>query len=89
MYTVWKFKNFTAVQILREINVWPEYAQKQQFWKINGLLLLISVVQKLKDFSVIHILREINFGDSRSPKIAYLVILGALDFANLVNFGTF
>ena len=41
---------------------------------------------KLQDFSVTQILREIIFEESRSSKTVIFAILGALSFANLVNF---
>ena len=47
---------------------------------------LLNTVWKFKEFSVTEILREINFGESKSSKIAFLVILGAPNFVNLVNF---
>ena len=43
-------------------------------------------MRNFQNFSVIQILREINFGHSRSYKTAVLAILGALNFAYLVNF---
>ena len=47
---------------------------------------LLDTVLKLQDFSVNQILREINFGESRNGKIVILVILGALNCVDLVNF---
>ena len=41
---------------------------------------------KVQDFTITHILREINFGESRRSKTAFLAILGALNFVDLVNF---
>ena len=38
------------------------------------------------DLSITQILREINFGESRGCKSAVFGIIGALNFANLVNF---
>ena len=43
-------------------------------------------VWKLQYLSVTQILREINFGEYISSKTAVFAILGALNFANLVNF---
>ena len=41
---------------------------------------------ELHEFSITQILREINFGESRSSETAVLAILGALYFANLIDF---
>ena len=41
---------------------------------------------KFHDFCITEILREIHFVDTRSAKIAVLVILGAVNFVHLVNF---
>ena len=40
---------------------------------------------KFQEFSITQILREINFEDSRSAKSAVFAILGAVNFAHLVN----
>ena len=40
---------------------------------------------KFQDFAITQNLREINFGDYGSAKTAVFAILGALNFANLVN----
>ena len=40
---------------------------------------------KFQDISVTQILREIIFGESRSSKTAVFVILGPLNFVDLVN----
>ena len=42
---------------------------------------------EISGFPVTQILREINFREARSSKTAVFAILGAVNFANLVNFG--
>ena len=41
---------------------------------------------KFQGFSIIQIIREIDLGEFRSSEIAYITILGALNFENVVNF---
>ena len=60
-----------------------------KFFRENGLSCLVITkhltVSKIQHFFVTQILREINFGGYRNSKIAVFAILGALNFANLVN----
>jgi len=73
-----KKKNFSTMQILREINssdfrvrTWP--LSQSSFYMIF----------KFHDYSVIQILVEMNFGDSKSSKSAVFAISGALNFVKI------
>ena len=68
-----------------EINLHFEF---QQFSKEKDVMkfIVLNKVWRIQDFSVNQILREINFRESSSFKTTFFVVLGALNFVNLVNF---
>ena len=64
--TVWKYQDFSVIQILREINFGEHRNSKTGVFDIYEALIFDKsahfTVWKFQDFSVIQILREINFG---------------------------
>ena len=58
---------FSAIQILREINFGDSRNPKTTVWKCQN-------------FSAIQILREINFGDFGNPKTGILIVFRGSEF---------
>ena len=80
--TVWKFHDFSIIQILCEFNFKDSWSEKsvsekiaEFFSKSMNIQAILGTVWKFHDFSIAHILREIKFGDFKSAKSAILTYL--------------